>query len=898
MTHLGISRLCSAIIGTVVVLGAVGLSLAQTTAPLITGKSRTERVRFTAPSGVVQIKLEVISETGAPFFEIARNGNILDWELKSSAGERLTQGTFVCKVTVQTVSGKSNSRMGNIVITNGKATLKPKATLTDGQQLIVGSIEDGALLIVLPDDDIPSATVVGHDGINGQITSTTGDLTFRTGDVYGGTEKEQMRITTDGKIGVGTEDPQATLDVVGSFRVSDGVRFSDGTSIIASNGRLRVRSADGSEAPTAAGTGTLNRLAKWAETGGAGTLIDAGGSESGGLTFFGLNNSNQVAPLFGGASAFHVFEIGATGSKSPLTLAGGSGVMEFWRDLGAGVGNPAAAVGFGMARPGLAATNDMVFSTYSIGPGWNERMRIATGGNVGIGTSTPTSRFSVLDNINTGIRVQNTTGGGTVASFGSNGAFQIDSPGFAGGRFVVTEAGFTGLGTSTPTERLEVLGNIKLNGGGTGIRFADGSFLTSATAGGSPSGTVVISAINDPATTGTINPNRLSPLVVRMQPTSQQISASTNGLGTDSLIDLRGTYTTPSVGSSDFKFTNQGTLIMTGFVRDVGNTTGCSALLPTSGAGTKFIWHPCRGSLRFGRVPTAQTNWDDANMDDFTFAGGNQVTASGYGAFAFGDQVTASSTVGVGFGSGVTVSGTAGFSAGASNICSGFACTAIGYTVTAGGQGSVALGYRTTANNDYSVAIGYRASNNTHTGSMVMGDESTTTDVNNQADNEFRARYNGGFRLRVSTAANGNTPGAGGNIGCDLTVAVPSWTCASSRDVKENFKMVKGEEVLSKLRGMPFMTFNYINDKSLTRNFGPVAEDFYKAFKLGDSDKSINVQNMASVSLAGVQALEARTATLQKENDELRSTLIALEARLKKLENKVTPRTKRSAKRR
>src|SRR5690606_21195292 len=141
--------------------------------------------------------------------------------------------------------------------------------------------------------------------------------------------------------------------------------------------------------------------------------------------------------------------------------------------------------------------------------------------------------------------------------------------------------------------------------------------------------------------------------------------------------------------------------------------------------------------------------------------------AGGYGAFAFGDQVTVTSTVGVGFGSNITVSGTAGFSTGASNVCAGFACTAMGYTTRAGGQGSIALGYRTTANNDYSVAIGYRASNNGRTGTMALGDASTTDSVRNQADNEFRARYIGGFRLRVSTAANGNSPGTGGNVGCD-----------------------------------------------------------------------------------------------------------------------------------
>ncbi len=252
-----------------------------------------------------------------------------------------------------------------------------------------------------------------------------------------------------------------------------------------------------------------------------------------------------------------------------------------------------------------------------------------------------------------------------------------------------------------------------------------------------------------------------------------------------------------AVLSDRFRVDSSGAFVAYGFVRDVLNGTGCAAQTPATGASTRFEWIPCRGSLRFGRVPAgAPTNWDDDNMNDFTFAGGDQVVASGQLAFAYGDQVTVSSTVGVGFGSAVTVSGTAGFSAGAANVCSGFACTAIGYTVRAGGQGSVALGFRTTANNDYSVALGYRASNNTHTGTMVMGDESTTDSVRNQADNEFRIRYNGGIRLRVSTAANGNTPGAGGNVGCDLTVAVPSWTCASSRTVKENFRTVDGEDVL------------------------------------------------------------------------------------------------------
>lgn len=381
---------------------------------------------------------------------------------------------------------------------------------------------------------------------------------------------------------------------------------------------------------------------------------------------------------------------------------------------------------------------------------------------------------------------------------------------------------------------------------------------------------------------------------LRLLLTALTLTAAPSAAQSSTLLDLEA----GSPLGDRFRVDSSGAFVARGFVRDVGNTTGCAAQHPTGGgAGTFFFWHPCRGSIRFGRVPTAQTNWDDANMDDFTFAGGNQVTASGYGAFSFGDQVNVSSTVGVGFGSGVTVSGTAGFSAGASNVCSGFACTAIGYTVRAGGQGSIALGYRTTANNDYAVAIGYRASNNGRTGTMVMGDESTTDSVRNQADNEFRIRYNGGIRLRVSTAANGNTPGAGGNVGCDLTVAVPSWTCASSRTLKENYLAVDGEDVLSRIRTVPVTTWSMIGADARVRHIGPVAEDFWRAFGLGLGETAIGLGDIDGVNFAGVKALELRTAELRGELEAARAAIAerdrrisALESRLERLEA-LLPRT-------
>src|SRR3954468_15124191 len=85
-----------------------------------------------------------------------------------------------------------------------------------------------------------------------------------------------------------------------------------------------------------------------------------------------------------------------------------------------------------------------------------------------------------------------------------------------------------------------------------------------------------------------------------------------------------------SVLSDRFRADSSGAFVAFGFVRDVVSGSGCAAQVPATGAGTRLEWHPCRGALRFGRV--TGTQWDDASMNDFTFAGGTNVTASGLGS--------------------------------------------------------------------------------------------------------------------------------------------------------------------------------------------------------------------------------------------------------------------------
>ena len=67
---------------------------ASQTSTNVTASATAERVRFTAPSNVVRMQLQVISESGQILFDVNSKGNVLDWSLQDSTGQRL-QGTYL-----------------------------------------------------------------------------------------------------------------------------------------------------------------------------------------------------------------------------------------------------------------------------------------------------------------------------------------------------------------------------------------------------------------------------------------------------------------------------------------------------------------------------------------------------------------------------------------------------------------------------------------------------------------------------------------------------------------------------------------------------------------------------------------------------------------------------------
>ncbi len=71
---------------------------------------------------------------------------------------------------------------------------------------------------------------------------------------------------------------------------------------------------------------------------------------------------------------------------------------------------------------------------------------------------------------------------------------------------------------------------------------------------------------------------------------------------------------------------------------------------------------------------------------------------------------------------------------------------------------------------------------------------------------------------------------------------------------------------------IPIQKWNYKNERQ-TVHIGPVAQDFYNAYQLGDSDKSISTIDVDGIALAAIKALHKTMKELRTENETLRARL-------------------------
>ena len=106
---------------------------------------------------------------------------------------------------------------------------------------------------------------------------------------------------------------------------------------------------------------------------------------------------------------------------------------------------------------------------------------------------------------------------------------------------------------------------------------------------------------------------------------------------------------------------------------------------------------------------------------------------------------------------------------------------------------------------------------------------------------------------------------------------------ASSRDIKNNISPVDQQSVLERVIALPINSWSYKKEQGVT-HIGPMAEDFFQSFGLGNTDKGISPVDTGGVALAAIQGLkqekdeevEVLRARLQQQDERMRQLEMAL----------------------
>lgn len=152
-----------------------------------------------------------------------------------------------------------------------------------------------------------------------------------------------------------------------------------------------------------------------------------------------------------------------------------------------------------------------------------------------------------------------------------------------------------------------------------------------------------------------------------------------------------------------------------------------------------------------------------------------------------------------------------------------------------------------------------------------------------------------GSSWAVWIAANGQSYFNGGHVGIgttdpqaalDVNGTARMTVCqiTSDRNVKNGFQAVSDRDVLTKLAAMPISTWCYTNNPDI-RHIGPMAQDFAKAFGVGEDDKHIATVDADGVALAAIQGLNQKLEDQLREKD---SQISDLEKRLSSLEHMIS----------
>jgi|GEM_PF-1127276 len=305
--------------------------------------------------------------------------------------------------------------------------------------------------------------------------------------------------------------------------------------------------------------------------------------------------------------------------------------------------------------------------------GGSEKMVITNGGYVGINTATPASTLSV--GANSQFQVNST---GNIVKI-NNVAISFPSTQGTPGQVLTNDGSGTLSWTSPPSAPVtSVFGR-------TGVVIAAAGDYTWAMINKTTSSLADI-------TTRSAADLTSGNLAIARMPTGGNWTLSSN-LNIDSntmVVDYTNNRVGINTATPEFRLTlDKGAATPDGGILAMG-TRSSGATLSASGAGTRMIWYPRKAAFRAGYVNGTQ--WDDANIGDYSVAMGYSTTASGHSSTAMGGYNTAS--------------GECSTAMGSYNTASGNCSTAMGTSTTASGSYSTVMGSSTKAQSYASLVAG------------------------------------------------------------------------------------------------------------------------------------------------------------------------------------------------
>ncbi len=457
-------------------------------------------------------------------------------------------------------------------------------------------------------------------------------------------------------------------------------------------------------------------------------------------------------------------------------------------------------------------------------------------------------------------------------------------------RIRVSSTGNVGIGNNSPGSTLDVKGTFRLSGS------------TSGYVGFSPAAAAGSTTYTLPSADGT---------------SGQQLTS--NGSGTLS-------WAAAGSGGSGWGLTgNGGTTAGTNFVGTTdnndltfkrNNTTAGNIGLATTSFGVSSSASTTNG-VAFGNSATATgsnsvalgynalsmmgngvaigsgSQIQPASGSTDNIAIGYSANVTGGGAYSYSTAIGSSAQVqnsnGLAIGKSASVNSQYAMAIGDAAQAQGTSALVIGQNASANGTSSIAIGSggssnKTQAQGTYSISLGYYAyssstdaiaigdhaqaqgTNALTIGSNLYNGSSNTTAIGNSSVTSvlFNGASSGGSKAFVvgNSSSNGN--------GAYLTTG-GTWTNASDKNLKEDLAYVDGEAVLEKVSQLEISRWKYKGTDEY--HVGPMAQDFYKSFGLGNDDKHISTIDPSGIALVSIQALKKEIDELNKKNTSLENKL-------------------------